>query len=144
MPKAQRFQDLQVWQKAHQFVLGVYRMTKTFPADERYGLVSQMRRAAVSVPANIAEGFKRRGQADKIRFYNMAETSLEEVKYYLILSHDLGITNEEQDSRNGRVKYYLILSHDLGYISEKEALMTEAETISRMLYRLIQAVDGRR
>ena len=120
MPHAQCFQDLHVWQKAHQFVLDIYRMTRPFPDDERYGLVSQMRRAAVSVPANIAEGFKRLGQRDKIRFYNIAEASLEEVKYYIILSHDLG------------------------YTSEKETLMTQAETISRMLYRLIESVNRKR
>lgn len=61
------------------------RVTQAFPADERFGLVSQMRRAAASVPANIAEGFKRRGIQDKIRFYNISEGSLEELKYFFIL-----------------------------------------------------------
>ena len=82
MGQISNFQELEVWQRAHQLALVVYRVTKTFPADEKYGLVSQMRRAAVSIPANIAEGFKRRGQADKMRFYNTGETSLEELKYY--------------------------------------------------------------
>lgn len=90
MSKISRFQDLEVWQKAHQLVLATYRLTKQYPDDEKYGLISQMRRAAVSVPANIAEGFKRHGQADKTRFYNTSESSLEELKYYFILSHDLG------------------------------------------------------
>jgi four helix bundle protein len=61
-----------------------------FPRQETYGLTSQMRRAAVSIPANIAEGFRRRGKADKARFMNMAEGSLEESRYYLILAQDLG------------------------------------------------------
>ncbi len=68
MGKVQNFQGLEVWQRAHQLVLKVYQVTKGFPDDEKYGLVSQMRRAGVSIPANIAAGFKRRGQSDKIRF----------------------------------------------------------------------------
>jgi len=79
-----------VWQKAHQLALALYRATRTFPGDEKFGLVSQMRRAAVSVPANIAEGFVKRGKPDKIRFYNTAQGSLEESKYYLVLAKDLG------------------------------------------------------
>jgi len=86
---ARTFQDLVVWQKAHEFVLGVYALTTTFPRAETYGLVSQMRRAAVSIPANIAEGFRRRGKADKARFLNIAQASLEESHYYLILARDL-------------------------------------------------------
>lgn len=84
------FQDLIVWQKAHEFVLVVYQFTAGFPKHETYALSIQMRRAAVSIPANIAEGFRKRGRADKIRFMNMAEGSLEESRYYLILSQDLG------------------------------------------------------
>src|SRR4026208_80793 len=87
---ARNFQDLTVWQKAHQFVLGVYRLSKTFPREEIYGLTSQFRRAAVSVAANVAEGFKKRGRVDKVRFMNIAEGSLEECRYYLILTRDLG------------------------------------------------------
>jgi len=75
----------------------VYEITKAFPGDERYGLVSQMRRAAVSVPANIAEGFKHRGLRDKIRFYNISEASLEELKYFFILSQDLAYISSNQD-----------------------------------------------
>ena len=83
------FRDLEVWREAHKVVLLVYQCTLNFPVEERYGLTSQMRRAAVSVPANIVEGFKRRGIAEKIRFYNIAEASLEELKYYFILAEDL-------------------------------------------------------
>ena len=70
---AEKFQDLVVWQKAHQIVLRVYRLTMTYPKNEMFGLVSQMRRAAVSVPANIAEGFKRKGRSDKARVMNIAQ-----------------------------------------------------------------------
>lgn len=89
-PKARTFRDLLVWSRAHEFVLGIYRFTASFPKSEIYGLTQQMRRAAVSIPANIAEGFTRRGRADKARFMNIAESSLEESRYYLILAHDLG------------------------------------------------------
>jgi len=86
---AQTFRDLVVWRKAHECVLGVYALTANFPRHETYGLASQMRRAAVSIPANIAEGFRRRGRADKGRFLNIAQASLEETQYYLILAQDL-------------------------------------------------------
>ena len=86
---AKRFQDLIVWQKAHQFVLSVYRYTAVFPKTEIYGLTSQFRRAAVSIPANIAEGFKKRTKPDKAKFLNIAQGSSEECRYYLILSNDL-------------------------------------------------------
>ena len=86
---ARSFEDLVVWQKAHQYVLGVYRLTKDFPRTEVYGLTSQFRRAAVSIAANIAEGFRKRGQSDKLRFLNIAQGSLEESRYYLILTADL-------------------------------------------------------
>jgi four helix bundle protein len=89
VPRARTFQDLIVWRKAHEFVLRVYALTKEFPKVETYVLCSQLRRAAVSVPANIAEGFRRQGRADKVRFMNIAEGSLEECRYYLILAHDL-------------------------------------------------------
>ena len=87
--KSQKFEDLTVWQRAHEFVLEVYKFTSTFPQHELYGLISQFRRAAVSVPANIAEGYKRSGTKDKLRFYNIAQASLAECRYYLILSKDL-------------------------------------------------------
>ena len=106
---AKTFQDLIVWQKAHQFVLAIYTVTKKFPLDERFGLTSQIRRASVSIPANIAEGFSKRTKVDKARFYNIAKGSLEEVRYYLILSRDLGYT-------------------------EKSNLFTQLEEISRLLH----------
>jgi four helix bundle protein len=94
-PAAKKFEDLLMWRRAHQFVLGVYAMTASFPKHETYGLVSQMRRAAVSIPANIAEGFRKRGRADKARFMNTAQGSIEESRYYLILSRDLGYAETE-------------------------------------------------
>jgi four helix bundle protein len=84
------FEDLLVWQKAHLFVLAVYNLTGTFPKHEIYGLTSQFRRAAVSIAANIAEGFRKRSKPDKIRFLNIAQGSTEECRYYLILTKDLG------------------------------------------------------
>lgn len=87
---AKSFEDLIVWQRSHQFVLSIYGFTKEFPTNEQFGLISQLRRAAVSISANIAEGFKRKGTADKLRFLNIAESSLEECRYYLILAKDLG------------------------------------------------------
>ena len=93
---ARSFRDLLVWQKAHRWVLAVYALTANFPKQEIYGLTAQMRRAAVSVPANISEGFRRRGKADKGRFFNIAEGSLEESRYYLILAQDLGYGQTEE------------------------------------------------
>jgi four helix bundle protein len=90
---AQSFEDLIVWQKAHAFVLNVYRVSRDFPREETYGLTAQLRRAAVSVPANIAEGFRKRGKPDKARLMNVAEGSLEEARYYLRLARDLGYTS---------------------------------------------------
>ena len=87
---AKTFKDLVVWQKAHRFVLAIYALTADFPRSETYCLTSQMRRSAISIPANIAEGFKKRGISDKTRFLNIAQGSLEECRYYLILVQDLG------------------------------------------------------
>jgi four helix bundle protein len=87
---AKSFEELLVWQKAHQLVLQIYTATKTFPKEELFGVVSQIRRSAVSVPANIAEGFRRRTRADKQHFLTMAHGSLEETMYYLYLSRDPG------------------------------------------------------
>ena len=86
---AKSFEDVNIWKKAHRFVLDIYKLTENFPKHEIFGLTSQMRRAAVSIPANFAEGFKKTGKPDKLRFYNIAQGSLEECRYYLILSKDL-------------------------------------------------------
>jgi len=105
---ATTFEDLLVWQKAHEFVLAVYRLSQAFPKSEVYGLASQFRRAAVSIAANIAEGFRKRGRADKVRFFNMAQGSIEECRYYLILVHDLGY-GEVSDLRNSLVEVSKLL-----------------------------------
>ena len=91
----QSFKELHVWQTAHQFVLLVYRVTGNFPAHERFGLSSQFQRAAVSIPAYIAEGYKKISRADKLRLMNVAQGSLEECRYYIILSKDLYYVAEE-------------------------------------------------
>ncbi|MBI4334231.1 MAG: four helix bundle protein [Chloroflexi bacterium] len=87
------FEDLIVWQKAHRWVLQVYSSTEHFPRNEEFGLKAQLRRAAISVPANIAEGFRKSGKGDKARFYNIAQGSADECHYYLILAKDLGYCN---------------------------------------------------
>jgi len=113
--KIQRFEDLEVWQKAHGIVLEIYRTTKVFPPEEKFGLVSQMRRAAVSIPANIAEGFKKKGKKDKTNFYNISQGSLEELRYYIILSKDLG------------------------YIEDTDEIMKALDEAGRMLHGLINS-----
>ena len=95
-PTAKRFQDLIVWQKAHQLVLSVYQKARYLPKEELYGLALQMKRAVVSVPANIAEGFKKKGKRDKVRFMNIAQGSFEECRYYFILAKDLGYFDSKE------------------------------------------------
>ncbi|HKP47989.1 MAG TPA: four helix bundle protein [Pyrinomonadaceae bacterium] len=112
------FEDVVVWRKAHAWVLSVYKLTECFPKHELFGLTSQLRRAAVSVAANFAEGFKRRGLADKVRMYNIAQGSLEECRYYLILARDL--------------EY-----------AETEAVRRALEEISKMLEGYIHAIKMR-
>ena len=90
---AKPFKELIVWQKAHQLVLNVYRATKSFPKEEMYGLTSQLRRSYVSVAANIAEGFKKKGTADKLRFLNTSQGSFSETGYHLLLANDLEYFN---------------------------------------------------
>lgn len=116
----QRFTDLKVWQRSHALVLEIYRATASFPEDERFGLVAQLRRAAASVPCNIAEGTKRRRAPDYARFLNIAEGSLAEAEYLLILSADLGYMP----------------------VTEKDRLANEAQEIARMLHALRQKVEG--
>ena len=88
------FENIIAWKKAHEFVVQVYRTTSSFPDFEKFGLCSQFQRAAVSVPANIAEGYKKVSKADKLRFFNISQGSLEECRYYCILSKDLGYIDD--------------------------------------------------
>ena len=110
------FQDLIVWQKSHELVLDVYKITRNFPSEEKFGLISQMRRSAVSIPANIAEGFKRKGIRDKLNFYNISQASLEELKYYLILSKDLT------------------------YLTDNYDLLRKSDEVGKLLYKLVGAI----
>jgi len=97
------FRDLKVWQKAHSLVLNIYRITINFPKEEKYMLVSQIRRSAASVPTNIVEGFKRKSKKDYAHFINIADTSLEETKYHIILGKDLGYIAENDFNDLGRL-----------------------------------------
>lgn len=110
-----------MWQRSHALALEVYRLTEALPDKERFGLTVQLRRAAVSVPSNIAEGSKREGSQDYARLLNIAEGSLAETDYLLLLSRDLGYLDAE--------------------VAEK--LRGEAEEISRMLHVLRRKVQGR-
>jgi len=90
------FKDLLVWQKSHNLVLIIYKITNDYPKHELFALTSQTRRAAASVPANIVEGFRRQSLRDSINFYNTADASLEELKYHLLLAKDLNYMSSER------------------------------------------------
>ncbi|HMD99818.1 MAG TPA: four helix bundle protein [Terriglobia bacterium] len=116
----QHFTELSVWQRSHALVLSLYRLTSSFPADERFGLTSQLRRAVASVPTNIAEGAKRTGKQDYARFLNIAQGSLAETEYLVMLSRDLG------------------------YLAPQKAedAITELSEIAGMLHALRRKVEG--
>ena len=116
----QHFSELKVLQKSHALVLNLYRLTTRFPADERFGLTSQLRRAAVSIPTNIAEGAKRLGRQDYARFLNIAEGSLSETEVLLMLSSELGYLQPR----------------------ETEMPLAEISEIARMLYALRCKVEA--
>lgn len=109
--KSQSFEQLIVWQKTHSYVLAIYKITKQYPKEELFCLVNQMRRAAASITANIAEGYAKISSKDKLRFYNISQGSLEETRNFIILSKDLG---------------YITLQ-------DKEQLGIQAAEISRLL-----------
>ena len=117
MSSIKSFRDLQVWCRAHELVLLLYKITINFPKNEIYALVSQMRRAAVSVASNIVEGFKRRSVKDSLNFYNTADASLEELRYQSLVARDLG--------------YILEI--------EYEQLIKLEEEVSKMLYSWIKS-----
>ncbi len=89
------FREVMAWKRAHEFVLAFYKTKPMFPEDEKFALVPQFQRAAVSIAANIAEGYRKLSKADKLRFFNIAQGSLEECRYYIILSHDVGYYSKE-------------------------------------------------
>ena len=95
MANSKSFREVRAWQKAHEFVLAFYKTKKMFPDDEKFALIPQFQRAAVSIAANIAEGYRKLSKADKLRFFNIAQGSLEECRYYIILSHDVGYYSKE-------------------------------------------------
>ncbi|MFY0608367.1 MAG: four helix bundle protein [Cyclobacteriaceae bacterium] len=90
------FKDLEVWKESHQITLDIYKITVDFPVEEKYGIVSQMRRSATSIPTNIAEGCGRSGQSELKRFCDIAMGSASELEYQLILSNDLGYLTEHE------------------------------------------------
>jgi len=116
------FRDLKIWQKGHQLALLVYAATKAFPKEEAYGLTSQMRRASISIPANIAEGCGRGGDAELNRFLRIAMGSASELEYHLLLAHDLGLLNHP----------------------DYEELATAVTEVKRMLTSLIQKLTADR
>ncbi len=118
----QRFTELQVWRRSHAAVLEIYRATQAVPASERYGITAQLRRAAVSAPTNIAEGAKRSSRKDYAHFLNIAEGSLAETEYLVLLSRDLGYMP----------------------VSDAEPLLAELAEIMRMLAGLRRKVEGKR
>lgn len=95
----ERFEKLSVWQKARELTVYLYKLTSKYPAEERFGLVPQIRRAAISVVANIAEGCRRQGQRDRVHFHTIADASLEELKCHAILSADLGFISSEDKNK---------------------------------------------
>jgi len=118
----QSYEDIVAWQRAHQLLLDVYAMTKTFPADERYALTSQIRRSALSIPNNIAEGCKRKTQKEFAYFLNISEASASETSYLLKVSKDLGYANEDR-------------------VNE---LRAEVKEIEQMLFALRTKVEARK
>lgn len=116
-----RFEDLEVWKKSHALVLEIYKITKDFPGEEKFGLVTQMRRASTSVAANITEGFRKRSQRDKINFYNISQGSLDELRYFIILSKDLLYLKD----------------------SDKEKIIDMIDEVGKMLSGLISSINLR-
>ena len=106
--KVHSYQNLIVWQKAMNLIVAIYKLTDKFPKSEIYGLTSQMRRAAISIPSNIAEGFKRKSLKDSLHFYNVAQGSLEELKYQILLTKDLKYISENS------YKELISLSEEVG------------------------------
>ena len=131
---ATSFEQLEVWKKAHALVLKVYRMSAAFPSDERFGLTSQLRRAMVSVPANIAEGFIKRSKSDKARFYNIAEGSLEECRYYFILARDLGFADTAPHMKDAEEVSRMLQSYTAAVLASRFTPRTMLTTLLAFLF----------
>lgn len=118
--KTKSFEDLLVWQKSHSFVLKAYEITTNNPKQEQFGLTSQFRRASISIPANIAEGYKEKGRLDKLRFYNIAQGSIEECRYYIILSKDLNYIDDKtaKDATSALIEVSYLLNNYCKAISQ--------------------------
>ena len=119
--KIQTFRDLKAWQEAHKLVLEAYRITKTYPAEEKFGLVSQSQRAAVSISSNVAEGFGRFSDKDKHHLYSMAKTSLAELQNQLLIARDLKYMDE----------------------NKCEELYSQSDTVGALIKGLMRAVSNR-
>ncbi|VBB47236.1 S23 ribosomal protein (modular protein) [uncultured Paludibacter sp.] len=124
MDKSKSFKDLIMWQKSHQYVLKVYRNTEKFPSHEQFNLTSQFRRAATSISLNIVEGYRRISKVEKLRFFNMAQTSLDETHYCIILSKDLNYISENQ------------------YCELIEAMENANKAINSYCYKLVQDIKN--
>lgn len=116
------FREIKAWEKAHRLALEVYKATRTFPKEELYGLTSQIRRSCVSIPANIAEGCGRSGDAECARFLQVSMGSASEREYHLLLAHDLDLLNS----------------------SSYERLMTQSTEVKRMLTAFINKLRADR
>jgi len=110
-----------VWQKSHQLTLDVYEITAGFPSEEKFGIENQMRRAAYSIPSNIVEGYSRKSKKEYLQFLKIAKGSLEELKYFIILSFDLNYITEQ----------------------EKNLLENSTEEISRILYKFTKNLSSK-
>lgn len=117
--KTNSFRDLVVWQKSHKLTLDVYRISSQFPNEEKFGLISQIRRAAYSIPSNIVEGHSRKSKKEFLYFLNIAKGSLEELKYFLILVRDLGYIDD----------------------AEHKDLEAKSEEISKMLFSFTKSLS---
>lgn len=104
------FTDLNTWQESHKLVISIYELTKSFPEDEKFGLTSQMRRAAVSITSNIAEGFGRRNPGEKMQFYSVSQASVSEVQNQLLLARDLGYSDAPSVEE---INNQLVVAHKL-------------------------------
>ena len=120
MGEIESYRDLKVWQEGMSLVEGCYRLSNEFPREELFGLTSQLRRAAVSVPANIAEGYGRDSRGSYVAFLKTAQGSLKEVETHLILAQRLGF----------------------GSLDKTDRLLSQSETIGRMLRSLIRNLQG--